>query len=551
MCPQGFLSSPTEAVRELAALLYAFIIVHGLDAPQFEETLRELIAATVKSRSLETRHGHLLSLSHALERKIMLMKKFGTTDKLATWPLYKDATNAIVSQLSHQNAMMVAAACTGIGELARCAALPLVEGSISPTDGGTELGKLDLVRKLQEHTNKLTTKLYLLVIVSQLYLLVIVSQLYLLVIVSQLYLLVIVSQLYLLVIVSQLYLLVIVSQLYLLVIVSQLYLLVIVSQLYLLVIVSQLYLLVIVSQLYLLVIVSQLYLLVIVSQLYLLVIVSQLYLLVIVSQLYLLVIVSQLYLLVIVSQLYLLVIVSQLYLLVIVSQLYLLVIVSQLYLLVIVSQLYLLAKEGAALTLGLLCLGEVFPHRKEVMQGFLDTASEMTVGEALVCCIQGQSSPLARDVWTTSVTDWSPAPSPTMDADLAWLLGELLVLARRPQPNPRQAACIWIPVIPCNTTIDLSLPHHSQSFGESEGARDVYIVLPLWGYLIPTGLTEIVQDVASKGLALVYESSGEESQAELVRDLLEQLTSGRRAAVQVTGDTQLFEEGALGKSPTG
>nr|CAD7576131.1 unnamed protein product [Timema californicum] len=392
---KGFLSSPTEAVRELAALLYAFIIVHGLDAPQFEETLRELIAATVKSRSLETRHGHLLSLSHALERKIMLMKKFGTTDKLATWPLYKDATNAIVSQLSHQNAMMVAAACTGIGELARCAALPLVEGSISPTDGGTELGKLDLVRKLQEHTNKLTTK----------------------------------------------------------------------------------------------------------------------------------------------------------------------------------------AKEGAALTLGLLCLGEVFPHRKEVMQGFLDTASEllvagdihmsimdsalsdnhsssagplvhqakgpqfdsrtrdvevqMTVGEALVCCIQGQSSPLARDVWTTSVTDWSPAPSPTMDADLAWLLGELLVLARRPQPNPRQAACIWIPVIPCNTTIDLSLPHHSQSFGESEGAR------------------EIVQDVASKGLALVYESSGEESQAELVRDLLEQLTSGRRAAVQVTGDTQLFEEGALGKSPTG
>ncbi|CAG2064713.1 unnamed protein product, partial [Timema podura] len=47
---KGFLSSPTEAVRELAALLYAFIIVHGLDTPQFEETLRELITVTVKSR---------------------------------------------------------------------------------------------------------------------------------------------------------------------------------------------------------------------------------------------------------------------------------------------------------------------------------------------------------------------------------------------------------------------------------------------------------------------------------------------------------------------
>nr|CAD7460685.1 unnamed protein product [Timema tahoe] len=358
---KGFLSSPTEAVRELAALLYAFIIVHGLDTPQFEETLRELITVTVKSRSLETRHGHLLSLSHALERKIMSMKKFGTTDKLATWPLYKDATNAIVSQLSHQNTMMVAAACTGIGELARCAALPLVEGSISPTDGGTELGKLDLVRKLQEHTNKLTTK----------------------------------------------------------------------------------------------------------------------------------------------------------------------------------------AKEGAALTLGLLCLGEVFPHRKEVMQGFLDTASEtrdvevqMTVGEALVCCIQGQSSPLARDVWTTSVTDWSPIASPTMDADLAWLLGELLELARRPQPNPRQAACIWMLALlkhcPKGAPLRDRLPDMQRAFMD-----------------LLADPAEIVQDVASKGLALVYESSGEESQAELVQDLLEQLTSGRRAAVQVTSDTQLFEEGALGKSPTG
>nr|CAD7409385.1 unnamed protein product [Timema cristinae] len=167
-----------------------------------------------------------------------------------------------------------------------------------------------------------------------------------------------------------------------------------------------------------------------------------------------------------------------------------------------------------------------------------DVEVQMTVGEALVCCIQGQSSPLARDVWTTSVTEWSPTPSPTMDADLAWLLGELLVLARRPQPNPRQAACIWM----------LALLKHCP---KGAPLRDRLADMQGAFMDLLTDPAEIVQDVASKGLALVYESSGEESQAELVHDLLEQLTSGRRAAVQVTSDTQLFEEGALGKSPTG
>jgi proteasome component ECM29 len=62
---------------------------------------------------------------------------------------------------------------------------------------------------------------------------------------------------------------------------------------------------------------------------------------------------------------------------------------------------------------------------------------------------------------------------------------------------------------------------------------------------------DIVQDVASKGLGLVYECGDEESRSRLVSQLVDQLTSGRRSVAQVTGDTKLFEEGALGKSPTG
>lgn len=62
---------------------------------------------------------------------------------------------------------------------------------------------------------------------------------------------------------------------------------------------------------------------------------------------------------------------------------------------------------------------------------------------------------------------------------------------------------------------------------------------------------DIVQDVASKGLGLVYDCGDEESRHRLVNQLLDQLASGRRTVAQVTSDTKLFEEGALGKTPTG
>lgn len=62
---------------------------------------------------------------------------------------------------------------------------------------------------------------------------------------------------------------------------------------------------------------------------------------------------------------------------------------------------------------------------------------------------------------------------------------------------------------------------------------------------------EIVTDVASKGLGLVFESSESDVGAALLDQLVNQLQSGRKVVAQVTSDTKLFEEGELGKSPTG
>lgn len=69
------------------------------------------------------------------------------------------------------------------------------------------------------------------------------------------------------------------------------------------------------------------------------------------------------------------------------------------------------------------------------------------------------------------------------------------------------------------------------------------IYLPLW--------IDIIQDLAAKGLSLVHANSTQEERNSLVSSILEQFMQGRRTVQQVTSDTKLFEEGQLGKSPSG
>lgn len=71
-----------------------------------------------------------------------------------------------------------------------------------------------------------------------------------------------------------------------------------------------------------------------------------------------------------------------------------------------------------------------------------------TVGEALVCCIQGVMSPLARDAWTTLESEYEPDGLDVIltarNQDLLWLLDELLnKLAPDPHPYLRQV-CLYV-----------------------------------------------------------------------------------------------------------
>lgn len=63
-------------------------------------------------------------------------------------------------------------------------------------------------------------------------------------------------------------------------------------------------------------------------------------------------------------------------------------------------------------------------------------------------------------------------------------------------------------------------------------------------------ITDIVQDMAAKGLSLIHINSSKEQKELLVSSILDQFTQGRKSVQQVTADTKLFEEGQLGKSPT-
>ncbi|XP_018049516.1 PREDICTED: proteasome-associated protein ECM29 homolog [Atta colombica] len=162
-------------------------------------------------------------------------------------------------------------------------------------------------------------------------------------------------------------------------------------------------------------------------------------------------------------------------------------------------------KEKAALSLGYLCVGECFPHTVDIANKIIATVKE--------------------------VHKYS-------DELLVHVLNELFNIYKVPHPNSRQAVCVWLfALLKYNVQREcikerLSTIHHAFIDFLSDDS-------------------DIVQDIASKGLSLVHINSKQEEREALVSNILDQFTQGRRTVQQVTADTKLFEEGQLGKSPSG
>lgn len=125
------------------------------------------------------------------------------------------------------------------------------------------------------------------------------------------------------------------------------------------------------------------------------------------------------------------------------------------------------------------------------------------------------------------------------DSLLEWLLIELIKIVPEVNVCSRQAVSLWLLAVI-----------------KACSKRDPIIAKRRTLQMAFTNLlsedNELVQDVASRGLGIIYSMSSESDQAELSNLLLEQLTDGNKGRAQkVDEDSVLFEEGVLGKAPQG
>lgn len=165
-----------------------------------------------------------------------------------------------------------------------------------------------------------------------------------------------------------------------------------------------------------------------------------------------------------------------------------------------------------------------------------DPAIHIAMGQTIVKIIVGANEIL--DVFDEEGKVSAKATEKFPDSDLDWLLLELVDLVNRElHPYSRQMACIWLLGI-------------VKSCSQRELIRRRRELLQLAFTELLTEDNELVQDVASRGLGELYSFSDDEEQSELAHSLLEQLT-GKPAVKKVTADTKVFEEGTLGKTPTG
>ncbi|XP_039299836.1 proteasome adapter and scaffold protein ECM29 [Nilaparvata lugens] len=204
--------------------------------------------------------------------------------------------------------------------------------------------------------------------------------------------------------------------------------------------------------------------------------------------------------------------------------------------------------EEAYGAIGYLCLNQEFTYRDFVLNSFIESAKEtkavdvhICVGKVLVNCVLGPASLSARNAWLQTGDEFTPSPTLVNDAN-KMIDGSLNLLLEKtlpmPHPNSRQACCIWLFAILKNCI-------------NHEAVKNRLISIQTAFFDLLSENNDVVQDVASKGLAMVYESGSEDMRQQLIKMLVDQLTQGRRTVAQVTQDTEIFEKGALGTTPTG
>uniref|UniRef100_A0AAY4AG20 Ecm29 proteasome adaptor and scaffold n=1 Tax=Denticeps clupeoides TaxID=299321 RepID=A0AAY4AG20_9TELE len=203
-------------------------------------------------------------------------------------------------------------------------------------------------------------------------------------------------------------------------------------------------------------------------------------------------------------------------------------------------------KERAVQTLGYLPVGDGdFPHQKRILQGLMESVEakqvelQFSVAEAITSAAIGTSSGAARDIWTCTEEEYQCPDNVKNNDVVPWVLNSILSKSVVSQnPHVRQAACIWL------LSLVKKLSQHKEIRSHLKEIQTAFIS-------VLSDPDELSQDVASKGLGLVYELGDEQDQQELVSTLVETLMTGKRAKHTVSEDTEVFQGEALGKAPDG
>ncbi|KAF9207217.1 hypothetical protein BGZ49_000941 [Haplosporangium sp. Z 27] len=160
-----------------------------------------------------------------------------------------------------------------------------------------------------------------------------------------------------------------------------------------------------------------------------------------------------------------------------------------------------------------------------------------TIGEAIACIGAGWQCSV-MDVFA-DVADKEPSapqvPVSVMDGILNTILNEM---GTSPKAGNKKSACIWLLSLVkfCSThpSVKPQLPRIHTVFSNLLSDRD-----------------ELTQEVASKGIGLVYELGDQSIRSQLVGSLVGMFGDGKKPAPKVTGDTELFDTNTLGQTPDG
>ncbi|KAF9951012.1 hypothetical protein BGZ72_007436, partial [Mortierella alpina] len=165
------------------------------------------------------------------------------------------------------------------------------------------------------------------------------------------------------------------------------------------------------------------------------------------------------------------------------------------------------------------------------------TEVNFTIGEAIACIGAGWNCS-AMDVFA-DIADQDPNMVEVERSVMDGILNTVLdVMAPSPKAATKKAACIWllslVKFCSSHASVKLQLPRLHAVFSGLLSDRD-----------------ELTQEVASKGIGLVYELGDQSIRSQLVGSLVGMFGEGKKPASKVTGDTELFDGNILGQTPDG